>query len=302
MSEKWLTQTLDRLCQPDHWGYRPGQVPAVEPAALAALALMGHGREGPAQLPLQWLIKAQRTDGRVCSATDAEAPGWGTALAIVAWNAANRAQGKSDLLAEYHAPIERGLEWLRQFSGKPVKSHGKFAHDGELIGWPWVGETHSWLEPTAWTVLAFRAVGRGHEPRIAVGLQILQDRLLPSGGANYGNTVVLGHELMPHVQPTGLAVLALAGVPDQSHGKLAGALRYLRESIGPQTTAASLAYAMLGLAAHHQMPAAARQWLGEVADRATGRGAWLPRVTLLALAALTDRCPLLNIINSRGAA
>ncbi len=298
MSDNWLTETLDRLPDREHWGYRPAQAPAVEPAAFAALALLGHGREAAAKGPLEWLVSAQRDGGRVCSTSESDAPGWGTAMAIVAWQTAQQATAT----ATYQTPIERGLKWLLSSAGKPQNLHGQMAHDGELVGWPWIGDTHSWLEPTAWTVLAFRAVGRGNEPRIEVGIKILQDRLLPSGGANYGNTIVLGHELLPHVQPTGLALLTLAGVPDRSQGKLAAGLKFLRGSINAQTTAASLAYAAMGLAAHQQLPTDARSWLGTAASRAVGRGAWLPRVSLLALAALEAEGPLLKIVNRRGAA
>lgn len=298
MSENWLQETLDRLLDPENWGYRPGNAPSVEPAAFATLALLGHDRVAAGLKPVEWLVSAQRDDGRVCSTNDSDAPGWGTAMAVVAWDAAQRATGKDN----FQPAMERGLKWLLSAVGKPLKVDKDMAHDGELIGWPWIGDTHSWLEPTAWSVLAFRAVGRGDEPRTAVGIKILHDRLLPSGGANYGNTIVLGHELLPHVQPTGLAALALAGVPDQSSGKLSAALKFLSAAIGAQTTAASLAYALIGLAAHEQSPTAAREWLANAATRAVGRGAWLPRVSLLAVAALGIEGPLVKIVRQRGAA
>ena len=302
MSDSWLNNVLDRLRDSKQWGYRPDQDPAVEPAALAALTLMGHGRLEDASGPLNWLVKAQRPDGRVCSTMDSDAPGWGTSMSIVAWATADRTGAKPAIRESFQKPIDQAFGWLMKFAGKPTPRNPETGHDTELIGWPWIGSTHSWLEPTSWAVLAMKAAGRTNEPRYVDGLKLLFDRLLPSGGANYGNTIVLGQELLPHVQPTGLAVMALAGVPDQSGGRLPKALNFLQSVIGPRLTSASLAYAWLGLAAHRQMPAVASELLADAAEKSVGRGAWMPRVTMLTLAALGSDCPIFSVSKARGAA
>ena len=87
-------------------------------------------------------------------------------------------------------------------------------HDTTLQGWPWVVGTHSWVEPTAINVLALRSAGQAGHPRCREAVKLLLDRQLPEGGWNYGNTTVLGHVLRPQVQPTGLALAALAGETD----------------------------------------------------------------------------------------
>jgi hypothetical protein len=138
-------------------------------------------------------------------------------------------------------------------------------HDTMLIGWPWVDGTHSWLEPTAFAVLALKSAGHKDHPRTREAVRLIIDRMLPDGGANYGNTIVLGQPLLPHVQPTGLAMLALAGenLPDPRIGK---SLDYLQRSIEPQTAPASLSYACLGLAAHGRIVDDSDDWVSEALD------------------------------------
>ncbi len=110
------------------------------------------------------------------------------------------------------------------------------------------------------------------------------DRLLPGGGCNYGNTVVLGQMLRPHIQPTGIALLALSGETDAS-GRLAKSVAWLGRSIGPETTAASLAWALLGLRAHGALPTQADDWLAAAESRTNKTGKSPHKLALLALAA-----------------
>src|SRR2546428_787916 len=83
------------------------------------------------------------------------------------------------------------------------------------------------LAATAMHVLALKAAGHRDHPRTREAVRLLIDRLLPGGGCNYGNTIVLGQELRPQLQPTGLAMLALAGETDPD-GRVAMSLAYLK--------------------------------------------------------------------------
>jgi hypothetical protein len=142
-------------------------------------------------------------------------------------------------------------------------------------------------------VLALKATAHGDHPRAREGVRLLIDRLLPDGGCNYGNTSVLGQTLKPHLEPTGLTLLALAGETDAS-GRLARSVAYAREATPKSRTAASLAFGLLGLAAHGELPISANDWLQET-FKLTCRGAFLARRTLLALASLGQRCPLITL-------
>ena len=211
---------------------------------------------------------------------DASGPHWPTSLALLALHAA-RGQAGSDAFDE---PIRRGVEWTLQQRGIAVDVSPELGHDVTLIAWSWAAGTHSWVEPTAMFVWALKRLGYADHPRTREAVRLLQDRLLPGGGCNYGNTVVLGQLLRPHLQPTGLALVALAGQPT-ADPRYQRSIDYLTHHLNEQTPTASLAYGLLGLAAAgHGLPDGDRM-LERALDRELVRGASPYRLALVALAA-----------------
>jgi hypothetical protein len=167
-------------------------------------------------------------------------------------------------------------------------------HDTTLAGWPWVVGTHSWLEPTAYAVLALKAAGHKKHPRTREAVQMLVDRLLPSGGCNYGNTIVMGQELLPHVQPTGLVLLALAEETIDDP-RIERSLAYLERCIAATSAAASLAFGLIGLEAHGRRPPDAGHWLELASRRVSPLGPRAYTDALAVLAAVDNgRNPLLG--------
>jgi hypothetical protein len=286
----WLEDSLRLLTRHEELGYRPLSTPATEPTALAALALIVWDRPRPAFAKLRWLMGQQSADGSLGISAVEASPCWPTALAILAWSGwqAKAASDGRDISGR----IRRSVNWLLQRQGKAVEQRQE-GHDSTLIGWPWVEGTHSWLEPTALAVLALKAAGHREHPRTREAVRLLLDRLLPGGGCNYGNTVVLGQRLRPHVQPTGLALLALAGEADAA-GHIQKSIEYLHGELSERTAPASLSYALLGLAAHHHETCQAGGWLAAAASRALAEQSPL-HLSLLALAAAGRRCPLIQL-------
>jgi hypothetical protein len=94
--------------------------------------------------------------------------------------------------------------------------------NNQLVGWPWNDGTFSWVEPTSWCLLALKKASApparaGATSRIAEAERVLADRCCLTGGWNYGNSNVLGKELLPYVPNTALALLALqdrGGLPE----------------------------------------------------------------------------------------
>jgi hypothetical protein len=117
---------------------------------------------------------------------------------------------------------------------------------------------------------------------------------MPSGGCNYGNTVVLGQTLRPHVQPTGIALLALAGESDSS-GRLEKSVTWLKWSLGSRTTAASLGWGVQGLAAHGRDVPNANELLQQAFERVEKHDRSPHKFALLALAALGKSSPLVSL-------
>jgi hypothetical protein len=282
----WLEQTLDVLSEQPAIGYAAGTAPAAEPTAIAALALAANARIADAKKAADALIALQQPNGAVSVRAGENSPGWPTSLAVAAWCAVGNAlrgvppssRGVVNALRgvppadtttstpEFADHIARGIAWLLANRGQGMPRAAEFGHNSELVGWAFAEHTHSWVEPTSFAVLALKAAGKADDPATREGIAVLIDRQLPGGGLNYGNTTVLGQRLRAHMQPTGIALLALAGETDSSN-RLAKTIAWLARSIGPETTPQSLAWASLGLKAHGEAPPAADEWLAAAAER-----------------------------------
>ena len=272
----WLDKAIECLMARPVCGYRFDAAPSVEPTALAALALLTAGHGHPAMPALDWLVGLQSPDGSLGIDAHRRQPCWPTGWATLAWNAA--ARKTADAKAEWSAAVKRAVTWTLSTSGRPLangsgdQEQRLVGHDTTLQGWPWVVGTHSWVEPTAISVLALRSAGQADHARCREAVKLLLNRQLPDGGWNYGNTTVLGHMLRPQVQPTGLALAALAGEAD-IRSKVQVSLDYLQRALSKRTTTASLCYALLGLVGHHVWPQQADKWLSSAwAPASDGRG------------------------------
>ncbi|HEV3121868.1 MAG TPA: hypothetical protein VGY53_08205 [Isosphaeraceae bacterium] len=248
------------------WGYQPSTSPAVEPTSLAALGLLASGCERSGSRGLRraraaatWMISLQRTDGSLGVSAELGLPGWATPYALLLWAA----------LGAFSSQRQRAVRWLLGQRGttKSGLADGVIGHDTTLAGWPWVSGTHSWLEPTAVSVMALRREGFGRHPRVLEGIQLIRDRAIAEGGWNYGNSVVFGKTLRPQPGPTGLALLALAGV-DGAGASAAPAVQYLQTALPEIRSPLSLAWGLLGLRAWQADVPEAENWLAEAAGPA----------------------------------
>jgi hypothetical protein len=288
----WFDEARARLAAQRSWGYAAATPAATEPAALAALALQAAGRPAEAAHALDWLTTIQNADGSLGVDAEQRQPCWPTGWAVVAWQTAiTQGDYAVDRRQTWGRAAAQAVAWAMRIAGRALDDPNEsrvFGHDTTLHGWPWVEATHSWVEPTAIQLLALRNAGQAAHPRCREAVRLLLDRQLPNGGWNYGNTTVLGNTLRPHVQPTGLALAALASEPE-ARSRVQPSLDYLQTAIGADTATASLCYALLGLAAFDARPAAADAWLAAAYRRAAARG---PAAYLLALLLLASLGPL----------
>jgi hypothetical protein len=290
-----LSRHIERLASDDRWTYRASSASGAEPASWAALALAAHGEVAAASRAAAWLAEVQQTNGAVGVSAADRTPCWPTSLAMLAWSAFQRAVESSP----FDRHIDRAAQWSLDSQGKTGDPSPLIGHDTTLVGWSWAENTASWLEPSCYFVLGLTAAGYGDHPRVKEGAQLIADRLLPSGGANYGNTIVMGQELLAHVAPTGVAMLTLAG---RGHAdvRVERSLDYLERHAGPGTAPASLSWACIGLAAHARRPIEADEWIvSALAD-----DAWQPlaayerSLLLLAARATIDWLPGVSTVQA----
>jgi hypothetical protein len=284
---------LDRLTGDPVCGYRPGSPPATEPTALAAMALIAQDRWQQAAKGLDWLTSLQASEGSVGVAAGHSRPRWPTGWAALAWQSAahrlapaihQERSVPSPTLARWSQASQRAVQWLQSLYGCAGKTSDMVGHDTRLRGWPWVETTHSWVEPTAVSVLALKAAGLSDSPRVREGVQLLLDRMLPDGGWNQGNKIVLGNTLRPHIQPTGLALVALHG-ESRAGAHIDQSIAYLEGVVSARTATASLCYAVLGAATHGIRLKDSEEYLAAASRRTLQRDGSPYKLALLYVAA-----------------
>lgn len=242
------------------WGYRAGGEAAAEPTALAALAACrtAEASEKNARVAAHragaWLERVQSDSGAVLISPSAVAV-WPTPLALLLWRA----------LGGFEEPRRRAIQALLRLKGETQEHNpdDPAGHDTSIPGWPWVSGTHSWVEPTALAIIALSSEGQRKHERVSNGLRLLQDRVIPGGGWNYGNSKVFDTALRPQPAPTGLALLALLGRNGAAEPLIADSCRYLEVTLPKTRSPQTLCWGIWGLHAWGRRPAEAAEWLSQ---------------------------------------
>ncbi len=242
-------RTLEERCSTSgEFAYRPGGPSRPDATCWGILALQAAGgRRELVERAREALGRTQGSDGRVCISPQHKDACWPTALAVLAWHGS----------APHAGHQGKAVRFLLDFRERPLPHNksGMTAADYAATGWPWIMGTHSWVEPTAYTLLALRISGQGTHPRVQEAQQLLLDRQLPAGGWNYGSTVVFGRELRPMPEITGMALQAAAGV--LARRQVEKSISYLRSQLPSLHTPFTAAWALLGLSAwQEQVPEA----------------------------------------------
>ena len=221
------------------------------------------------------LEKSQSQDGRVVISKDHPDAYWPTPMAILAWHGSPK----------YERPLAKAVDFLTQTTGVhwEKSENDVVGHDTLIPGWPWIDSTHSWVTPTAQAMIALTVAGFGEHDRVMEGKRLLVDRQLPRGGWNYGNTSVLGQELRPFPETTGVALNALAG--RVSREDIQPSLDYILEEVPRLRTPLSLAWAILGLKAWDLGPERALEWIVETLERGSRYGGYDTSALCVLLAA-----------------
>ena len=164
---------------------------------------------------------------------------WPTALAVLAWSGIPEASEARRKAVDFLLNTAVGKTWK--------KATGVRYGDPDTAGWPWNNNTYSWVAPTAMSMIALKAGGLKNNTRYGGAVQMLLQRQLPSGGWNYGNTVVFDSELLPLPDITGMALCALAGEVGEEEIRVS--LAYLQKIMPSLDSPSALGWGILALKA-----------------------------------------------------
>jgi hypothetical protein len=296
--QDWSDQQQKRLIAQPLVGYANGEPATAEPVAFAAITACAYDLKAPAETACRRLLEAQNANGSISVRLNDEGPYWPTSLASIAWRQFERVwpQEAGSWCSDAY---RRGIDFLTSFGGQKIDADDIFGHNTQLVGWPWVDGTHSWLEPTAMALLAMRHCGFAKHARAVEAAELLLDRQLPSGGANYGNTYVLGQKLRPHVMPSAMCTVALHRFTPQPKSHQA-TIDYLRSEIHRPIAAISLAWAIHALTSasiDNEDPSGLdfRAPLRSAIERLQVTGDNPHRQNMLLLSANAEKSPLLDL-------
>lgn len=252
------------------WGAYPGSVSRTEATALATLALGSDASledEDPVVAGREWLRSRQLPSGAWPLGDDVGEPNWATSLALLALSHFAPASEQVASAARWLADQEgEGTPWWMKLLSVflPASRAGARAVelDPDLIGWPWVPDTFSWVEPTAYAVMALKRVGPGGDrapDRVEEADRLLIDRACDGGGWNYGNSRVLGEALPPYPDTTAVTLLALGDRPELP--EVSAGLDALDRMLAENDSILSLGLGALACGAHGRDPARFRERL-----------------------------------------
>ena len=200
------------------WGASAGKRSNTESTALAVAALgtvADKSWVAGVERGIRWLLQQQNPDGSWPLNEVAKEGSWTSALAIIALSA----------YPEHREAARKAARWLVQQEGsKPGllaqiilfvtgKSNVNEINN-DLIGWSWVPNSFSWVEPTSYALIALKKSRlllseTNVVERIRQGEAVIYDRMCKEGGWNYGNSKVLDYALWPYPDITAVALIAL---------------------------------------------------------------------------------------------
>ena len=255
------------------WSFHGGGDSRVESTCWALVALANSHESAQAHIAqgLAFVKSQQLPDGAWPAASGMSSGGWVTSLAALTLtqfpaNEKSVSAALQWLCDDYPRDSSRWQKFLKSLS--PAKQHA--SHNDEFRGWGWTPRTASWVEPTAFALMAFASAaesfsagppGSPSEPgfrsqlpkslavkleeRRTLAIGLLYDRMCAGGGWNCGNPRVYGVDGDSLVLPTCWALLALRGASEHPNRQLS--LAWLEKSFATIASPGSLALAQITL-------------------------------------------------------
>jgi len=280
-----LRRQLLAAANPAGWGYYVGKQSRIESTCWSLLALEPTWEDelgswaAFAAPHLAWLRSRQTVDGLMIETEPSLANMVANALAALVLSRSSASENHTVV-----GHLRSALITIKGVRLDPVQG----SQDNTLQGWPWVRDTFSWVEPTAWCLLALKRLSVGtvdlsSAQRIDEAERLLLDRVCQGGGWNYGNAHTLGQDLRPYVPTTAVALMALR---DKRHlEQVAVSVAELQRSAQTERSATALSLASLAMRLHGLPTDAVDESLVAAPGRSEARGHL--HASALALTALT---------------
>jgi len=215
------------------WGYSSFTEQAYpEPTCYSLLALTNTSFSP--NKTLSWLSSLVASDGKLYLPGD-NMPNWETSILVTTLT-------KLDQLPEVRAS---SINWLLEWKGKPTDQSEIVPLNASLIGWSWISDTFSWVQPTSHAVLALKLAGLKTHDRVKEAETLLFDRICVNGGWNFGNPIIYDRPIDPTAMDTAIALFALQDTPNTN--ELENSLATLIETTSQSPSTLSLALSILCL-------------------------------------------------------
>lgn len=229
-----LEEALRRTRNADGgWGYYAGKSSRLEPTCWALMAL----READPVVLRTW----PAVDGLLLERHGGTPNYAFHGIALIAMLA---------LGVEHRVGNAALLEGIQRVKGVALEPSAHNRQDNSLQAWSWIEGTFSWVEPTAWCLLAVKKWNgvsgvRIDTRRVREAEALLIDRCCDTGGWNHGNSNVFGKQLRAYVPTTAAGLFALQDRPGEP--AFTRSLDYLTREADSERSGGALALALLAL-------------------------------------------------------
>ena len=241
------------------WGVQSGKQSNTEATAFALLgldSLQDQSVKNSVDRGISWLVQRQKRSGGFSLMANVNEASWASPLAVIALNSI-KSEPRSVL---------RGAEWVARQKGHGLGLLGSLQYwlnpeqsivklDPTLKGWSWTARSFSWVEPTAYALIALKKL-KSHMSqdrviaRITEGERMIYDRMCVGGGWNYGNSNVFGENLWPYPDTTAQALIALQDHSSEPANQLS--LKGLEKMLAENHSGLALGWSCLCLSLYGQ--------------------------------------------------
>lgn len=282
------------------WGAVPEKQSQTEATAFTLLALHSVKEQAlgnSLNRGLTWLTSQQQISGSWSLMATVPESSWTSALAVLALSC----------IDTHRSQALRGAEWLLQQKGRTVGWIESLKYrwaphlmatelNPDLQAWSWTPNTFSWVEPTAYALIALKKLkpflkGTLVDDRIRQGDLLLYDRMCKGGGWNYGNVRTLGEDLLPYPDTTAVALIALQDQRTEAANQQS--LQVLQHMLRQVQSGLALSWALLCFSLYGQE---STEWKIQLLKRYDDtRFLEETKVVALAVLALSDGASLLRV-------